>query len=130
MDRRNTMHAYWLQKKTIFLIGGIFILVLLMIFGIVRFFPSAFSWPPVSSRYIIKSISMVSAQEGWAVGVAGIASDPAQQSSYLLLHYYNGRWMRELPFREGTNAFPSLHVNLEGISMISAQIGRASCRER
>lgn len=98
-------------------------MILLMLFGIVRFFPSAFSWPSVASRSTIKSISMVSTEEGWAVGTAGIAADPTNQS-YLLLHYHNGRWTREFPFREGTDGFPS-HVSLTSISMISAEEGWA-----
>jgi hypothetical protein len=58
-----------------------------------RWSPSSIAGLPASQRAYLMGISMVSANEGWAVGYDYDASNLGQ-SYMLILHYLNGAWSR------------------------------------
>lgn len=74
---------------------------------------------PLARGISLKSISMDSSNDGWAVGV--ISGAP----NNVFFHYHVGQWTIIKPLPENTSAMPGIHTELQGVSMINAQDGWA-----
>ena len=74
---------------------------------------------PLASGISLKSISMDSSNDGWAVGV--ISGAP----NNVLFHYHAGQWMIIKPLPENTPAMPGIHAELQSVSMLTPNDGWA-----
>lgn len=74
---------------------------------------------PLAITMTLKSVSMVSSHEGWAVGLkSGAPND-------VLLHFSKGQWTIVKPLVEQTKALPGMHTVLTGVAMVSTSEGWA-----
>ncbi len=111
----------------------VIILLAVAIFGIPGLFPGlrrGAAQLPDLSGITLTSISMVSANEGWAVGASSRAlhdvPPPVGASTNgppVILHYHNGQWT-EQPLPEELNN-PTVSYVLRSVSMVSASEGWA-----
>ncbi len=90
--------------------------------------PSQITYGDLSS-FVLNSISMVSPDEGWAVGGTQIpptAASPGlpEYGDPVILHYSQGQW-RPVPLPAGLPCHPSCHIVLHSIAMVSPTDGWA-----
>src|SRR6266851_1863537 len=100
----------------------ILLLTILMSLSLLFIYLHQFAGHPsyyLANAMNLKSISMDSSSDGWAVGE--ISGKP----NHVLFHYHTGQWTIVKPLAEGTVLMPGIHTTLQSVSMISSTEGWA-----